>query len=361
MSDGTLTTEFWRGKRVFLTGHTGFKGSWLTFILKEWGAEVCGYSLAPNTEPSLFSLLNLKEGIEHHIADIRDDKILAQALRNFRPDVAFHLAAQPLVRESYVEPLATYATNVMGTAHFLEACRNIPSLRSVVVITTDKVYENHEWVWPYREADALGGYDPYSSSKACAEIVTSAYRNSFFHGSEAPLIASVRAGNVIGGGDWAMDRLIPDLIRAMTSGRGFEIRNPRSVRPWQHVLDPLFGYLQVGQALAEDRKDCARAFNLGPEESDCVNVEALLQMFSGAFRRKVDWKVVPPKTPLHEARLLKLDCSLAKDVIPWRPRIALRDAIRFTAEWYEAWMDQKNLASLMREQIQTAIHQGGSR
>lgn len=350
---------FWKNKRVFLTGHTGFKGSWLTFILKEWGAEITGYSLAPNTNPNLFSILNLESGIEHHVADIRDDKRLAQALRDAKPEIAFHLAAQPLVRESYAQPLATFATNVMGTAHFLEACRNVPGLKSAVVITTDKVYENHEWVWPYREMDPLGGYDPYSSSKACAEIVTSAYRSSFFNSPQAPLIASVRAGNVIGGGDWADDRLIPDLIRAVTANSAFEIRNPRSIRPWQHVLDPLFGYMETAQALFMGRKECARAFNLGPEEADCVDVEALLRIFSNAFQRTVDWKVVPPKTPLHEAQLLKLDCSLAKKVIPWRPRVSLESAVRMTAQWYEAWMDKRDLPALMREQIKMATAQGG--
>ena len=259
---------FWRGKRVFLTGHTGFKGGWLAIWLESLGASVFGYALAPVTTPSLFEITRLDESVDSILADVRDAQKLSDAIRRAEPDIVFHLAAQPLVRASYRDPVETYSTNVMGTVHLLEAVRQTDSVRAVVVVTTDKCYDNREWEWGYRENDPLGGYDPYSSSKAAAELVTAAYRNSYFLASEVAAVASARAGNVIGGGDWSEDRLIPDIVRAVSDGKPVRIRNPDAIRPWQHVAEPLAGYIRLAQHLYTDGAGFAQAWNFGPEDRD---------------------------------------------------------------------------------------------
>ena len=268
--------EFYSGKRVLVTGHTGFKGSWLTLWLTIMGAKVLGYALEPNTDPSLFNVLNLQKDIDHVIGDIRDFEKLREVITEFKPEIVFHLAAQPLVRLSYREPRLTYETNVMGTVNLLEAIRQTKSVRAVVNVTSDKCYENKEWVWGYREIDPMGGYDPYSSSKGCSELITAAYRNSYFKNTEAA-VASARAGNVIGGGDWAEDRLIPDIVRSLSQGKQIIIRNPKATRPWQHVLEPLSGYLLLGKLLYEKGQEFAEAWNFGPSDSSVMTVEEIVK------------------------------------------------------------------------------------
>jgi CDP-glucose 4,6-dehydratase len=332
-----IDTSFWRGKRVFVTGNTGFKGAWLSIWLAELGAEVFGYALEPPTEPSLFSAASLAGRTRATIGDIRDRASLGKALAEARPDVIMHLAAQPLVRLSYAEPLLTYETNIIGTANLLEAARSSPGLRAIVVVTTDKCYENREWPWGYRENEALGGYDPYSSSKACAEIVTAAYRSSFFNpdepgGARMASIATARAGNVIGGGDWAADRLVPDILRSITEGKKVRIRNPDSIRPWQHVLEPLSGYLALAQALFERGADFAEAWNFGPYESDAKSVRWIVERLCASRPGSVGYEVDPGPHP-HEANYLKLDCSKAISRLGWRPTWDLEKTLMKIVEW----------------------------
>ena len=320
----------WQGCRVLVTGHTGFKGGWLSLWLQQLGAEVTGFSLPAPTDPSFFEQTRLAELVRHIEGDVRDSAAIEAAIREARPEIVFHLAAQPLVRYSYDAPLETYATNVMGTAHLLEACRKVDSVRAIVCVTSDKCYENREWVWPYRESDPMGGHDPYSSSKGAAELVISAYRRSFFQAGAR--VASVRAGNVIGGGDWAADRLVPDIIRAMLAGQRPLIRSPGSVRPWQHVLEALSGYLLIAQKLLEGRDECACGWNFGPADEDARPVSWIVETMLEAFGAE-GWDKPKGAQP-HEATLLKLDTSKARSELGWQPAMGLGAALAKTVEWH---------------------------
>ena len=342
--------DFWNGKKVLITGHTGFKGSWLAFWLKSLGAEVCGYSLLPENSPNLFENLQLESQITSIIGDIRDLPSFEKTLREFQPEIVFHLAAQSLVRKSYREPVETYTTNVIGTINILEAIRHTDFVKAVVIITTDKVYENKEWLWAYRENERLGGFDPYSNSKACAELAVSAYRNSFFSGSKT-LIATARAGNVIGGGDWCEDRLIPDVFRSLVFGEKLIIRNPNSVRPWQFVLEPLSGYLMLAEKLSKGDKNFAGAWNFGPREEDSQSVGWILEEIRRNWNEPVNWEISEGNQP-HEANLLKLDSTKAKNELKWLPRLSLAEGIKLTAEWYQGFNDQTDLVELTKTQIE---------
>ena len=343
------TFDIYKGKRIFLTGHTGFKGSWLNLWLKSLGAEVYGYALAPNTNPSHFELLGGNKEFRGVFADIRDRENLKQSLRSFNPDIIFHLAAQPLVRESYKNPVATFESNVIGTLNILDCARELESLKAIVVITTDKVYENKEWIWGYRENDALGGYDPYSASKACAEIVTDSMRNSFFNINEfgkshQVLIATARAGNVIGGGDWSEDRLIPDIIKAVCANKSVKIRNPKSTRPWQHVLEPLRGYLMLGEKLLEGKKEFATAFNFGPNLQDNLRVEEILKITKNLWD-KVDYVLECDSNAPHEAELLMLDVAKAQKLLNWEPVMNSLESIKYTISWYREFYENGQIVS----------------
>ncbi|NCD42171.1 MAG: CDP-glucose 4,6-dehydratase [Bacteroidia bacterium] len=347
MVKNALFNSIFSGKKVFLTGHTGFKGSWLALWLTQMGAIVKGYSLAPNTSPSHWELLNLD--IESIYADIRDRKTLEKELLSFQPDIVFHLAAQPLVRASYANPFETYETNVIGTMALYEACRKTDSIKAIISISTDKCYENKEWLWGYRENDILGGYDPYSSSKACAELMTSSYRRSFFNINEYGkthnvLLATVRAGNVIGGGDWAPDRLIPDIMKAAAIGKSVHIRNPKATRPWQHVLEPLSGYLLLGQHLLNGEKSFADAWNFGPDYKSNQSVKDV------SFYLKKEWDNIITEfnigiSEFHEATLLMLDCTKAKELLKWNP-VWNNQVFSKTAEWYKEYYTNSKLLSL---------------
>lgn len=323
-----IDQAFWNEKKVFLTGHTGFKGSWLSLWLTSMGAHVTGYSLEPNTKPSLFELLSVDGLITKHIiGDIRDRDSLQFAMQEAAPDIVIHMAAQPLVRESYKNPVDTYTTNVMGTVNLFESVRACDNVSVVLNVTTDKCYDNKEWVWGYREDEPLGGYDPYSSSKACSELVTSAYRNSFFnHADRYVAVASARAGNVIGGGDWAEDRLVPDCIRSILSGKPVCIRNPHSIRPWQHVLEPLSGYLLLAQNLYLHGRDFASAWNFGPRDEDAKPVEWIVNKICKKWGRGASYQIDSSPQP-HEAHYLKLDCSKATNGLKWQPKWSLEQAI----------------------------------
>jgi CDP-glucose 4,6-dehydratase len=345
---------FWREKKVFLTGHTGFKGSWLTLWLQALGAHVTGFALAPDTAPNLFTLGRISDGIESIIGDIRDRALLAAAMKAARPDIVIHMAAQPLVRESYVTPVETYETNVMGTVHVLDAVRQVSGVRSVVIVTTDKCYENREWEWGYRENEAMGGYDPYSSSKGCAELVTSAYRNSFFNPAtyekHGVAVASGRAGNVIGGGDWAADRLIPDIMRAISRGETVDIRNPYAIRPWQHVLEPLSGYLMLAEKLYTDGPRFADAWNFGPNDSDAQPVQAIVERLTSQWGDGAQWRLDGGDHP-HEATFLKLDCSKAHARLGWQPRWDLNHTLDTIVAWYKSAARNENLKTVTLAQI----------
>jgi CDP-glucose 4,6-dehydratase len=345
---------FWCGKKVFLTGHTGFKGSWLTLWLQALGARVTGFALAPDTTPNLFTLGRVQDGIESIIGDIRDRALLAEAMNAASPDIVIHMAAQPLVRESYVTPVETYETNVMGTVHVLDAIRQVPGVRSVVIVTTDKCYENREWEWGYRENEAMGGYDPYSSSKGCAELVTSAYRNSFFnpatYAKHGVAVASGRAGNVIGGGDWAADRLIPDIMRAISRGETVNIRNPHAIRPWQHVLEPLSGYLILAERLYTDGPRFADAWNFGPNDSDAQPVQAIVERLTSEWGDGARWSLDGGEHP-HEATFLKLDCSKARARLGWRPRWDLNHTLDSIVAWYKAAARNEDVKAVTLAQI----------
>ena len=321
----------WQGRRVLVTGHTGFKGGWLALWLHQLGAEVTGFAL-PATSPSLFEHARLAEIITHVEGDIRDPAAFEHAIAEARPELIFHLAAQPLVRASYANPVATYATNVMGTVHLLDACRRIDSVRAIVCVTSDKCYENREWVWPYRESDPMGGHDPYSSSKGAAELAIASFRRSYF--ANGPLVASVRAGNVIGGGDWAADRLVPDIVRAMLASKRPQIRNPQAIRPWQHVLDALSGYLLIGQRLLDGEDAVASAWNFGPTEDDARPVAWVADQLLDAWGAQ-GWDS-PDLAQPHEANLLKLDCSKARSLLGWAPRLPLERALGLVADWHKA-------------------------
>jgi len=345
-----IARDFWSGKRVLVTGHTGFKGSWLALWLQRLGAQVMGYSLPAPTQPSLFETARISESIQGVIADIRDLARLKAVMREFSPGVVFHLAAQPLVRASYDEPVETYSTNVLGTVNVLEAVRQTASVRSAVIVTTDKCYENREAAAGYRETDRLGGHDPYSNSKACAELAVDSYRRSFFNGAGTAAVASARAGNVIGGGDWAEDRLIPDLVRAAVAGKPLVLRYPKSTRPWQHVLEPLSGYLMLAERLWDDRARYAEAWNFGPRNDDARTVEDIVALAARAWGGGLKWVVDAGLQP-HETRMLKLDCSKAA-AAGWRPLLGAGEAVAWTIEWYRAWRDRRDVKALSFEQIE---------
>lgn len=345
-----MNRGFWRGKRVFLTGHTGFKGGWLALWLADMGAEVHGYALAPPTDPNLFTAVNLQARlVRSTIADIRDAEALIQAMQAARPDIVLHLAAQPLVRYSYVAPVETYAINVMGTVNLLEAVRQTHSVKAVINVTTDKCYENREWVWPYRENEAMGGFDPYSSSKACSELVTAAYRRSFLEPAGIHM-ASARAGNVIGGGDWAADRLVPDFLRALDARQVLTIRSPLATRPWQHVLEPLSGYLMLAEKLFTEGPGFAEAWNFGPEEADARPVQWIVEYLCSQVPDAA-WQCDAAPQP-HEANMLKLDSSKAKAQLGWRPRRNLQTALGMTLAWHQAWKQCSDMTAISTQQIQ---------
>jgi CDP-glucose 4,6-dehydratase len=333
---GTVDPAFWAGKRVFLTGHTGFKGSWMALWLQRMGAEVTGFALAAPTSPALYDVASVGNGMHSIIGDIRDREVLEQTLVSADPEIVIHLAAQPLVRASYHDPVGTYATNVMGTVHLLEAIRKAASVRSCVVVTTDKCYENREWPWGYREDEAMGGYDPYSNSKGCAELVVSAYRRSFF-GKGKTALASARAGNVIGGGDWAEDRLVPDILRAVAKGDPVLIRNPLAIRPWQHVLEPVGGYLVLAQALWNDPEGSAQAWNFGPRDEDAQPVQWIVERMCAAWGEDAHW-IRDESVQPHEARFLKLDISKARAGLRWTPRWTLAEALESIVAWHRSWL-----------------------
>ena len=348
--------DFYQGKRVLVTGHTGVKGAWLSAWLNEMGAYVIGYALDPEDDrPSLFVDANLDQEMHSVIADLGDLEALTETCTTHRPDIILHLAAQSLVRRSYANPLETFQTNVMGTAHVLEAARTTPSVRACVIVTTDKCYENLETLRAYREDDALGGYDPYSASKGAAEIVTSSYRRAFLSGSQFPAVASARAGNVIGGGDWAEDRLIPDLVRALQDQTVLHIRNPNAVRPWQHLLEPLSGYLLLGQRLFETGQDFAEAWNFGPNEDDAVPVREVLEKITQDWpaASELDIQYGGTGQTLHEANLLRLDSTKAETRLHWRPKLSLAEALSWTSRWYAEYLENPARSrALLSEQIQ---------
>lgn len=353
MKPSEVDPLFWHGKKVFLTGHTGFKGGWLSLWLSNMGAKVTGYALSPDTSPNLFSVIRIDELITHScIGDIRDLSALQSAMTTAKPDIVIHMAAQPLVRYSYRSPVETYATNVMGTVHLLEATRALESIKATVVVTTDKCYENREWVWGYRENEAMGGHDPYSSSKGCAELVVAAYRNSFFSGSDSQnSIATARAGNVIGGGDWSADRLIPDAIRAFESNQAVRIRNPLATRPWQHVLEPLSGYLILAQELYSQRSKFASSWNFGPQDEGNRSVEGVIDMMIERWGGSAKWEKDGAEQP-HEANLLKLDCSKAHQILGWKPKWSLETAIEKIVEWQKSFQTELDMRAFSIAQIE---------
>ncbi|HJB06729.1 MAG TPA: CDP-glucose 4,6-dehydratase [Candidatus Enterocloster faecavium] len=340
--------EFYRGKRVLVTGHTGFKGSWLCRILTLAGAEVTGYSLKPPTDPSLFEIAGIGSGLASVIGDVRDLEHLEKVFEEARPEIVFHLAAQPIVRDSYKDPVYTYETNVMGTVHVLECIRKSGCVRSFLNVTTDKVYENREWEYGYRETDPLDGYDPYSNSKSCSELVTHSYQKSFFQEGSCA-ISTARAGNVIGGGDFANDRIIPDCVRAMKEGRPIGVRNPHSTRPYQLVLEPLAVYLTIAMAQWED-PSLQGYYNVGPDDCDCVTTGELVELFCQCWGEGARWENHFAGGP-HEANFLKLDCSRVKKTFGWRPRTGIRQAVERSVLWYKAWLVGEDLTKAMDRQI----------
>ena len=349
-----MNPQFWRDKKVLVTGHTGFKGSWLSLWLQDMGASVCGYSLPPPTQPSLFEIAHVADGMSSEDGDVRDFEKLRTCVAKFQPEIIFHLAAQSLVRYSYAHPIETYTTNVIGTVNLLEAVRQSPSARAVVNVTSDKCYENRELHRGYHEGDPMGGHDPYSSSKGCAELVTAAYRDSYFGAAScavpAVALASARAGNVIGGGDWAEDRLIPDIIRAISAGQPAAIRNPGAVRPWQHVLEPLAGYLILAERLLDGGSEFAEGWNFGPAQEDAKPVswiaDHLVQCWGGTAQWQRDGLAHPP-----EATLLQLDAAKARSRLAWHPQFGLREAISWTVEWYKAYSDHEDMRGFSMTQI----------
>ena len=348
---GVVDPAFWAGKRVFLTGHTGFKGGWTALWLQTMGAHVTGFALAPPTSPALFDVADVERGMTSIIGDIRDRDAIERAMIDADPEIVIHMAAQPLVRASYDDPVGTYATNVMGTVHLLEAVRKAPRVRACVVVTTDKCYENREWVWGYREDEAMGGYDPYSNSKGCAELVVSAYRRSFFRAGGAA-IASGRAGNVIGGGDWAVDRLIPDILRSVSDGTPVSIRNPLAIRPWQHVLEPVSGYLVLAQALWSDPETAAAAWNFGPRDDDAQPVQWIVEHLCARWGDGAHWMHDERVQP-HEARYLKLDISKARKAgLGWQPRWTLSDALDRIVAWQRAWLSGTDMHAYCHTELE---------
>lgn len=349
-----IDPDFWRGRRVFLTGHTGFKGAWMALLLRSFGAEVFGYSLEPESEHGLFNVAGVQNDVHHRIGDIRDLAGTRSALAEAKPDVLIHMAAQALVRLSYDEPVETYSTNVMGTVNLLEAARTVAGIEAIVVVTSDKCYENTGSLRGYVETDPMGGYDPYSSSKGCAEIVTAAYQRSFFQTESSALIATTRAGNVIGGGDWARDRLVPDIVRSFMAGEVVRIRNPSAIRPWQHVLDPVIGYLTLVQRLVQDGRQLAEGWNFGPHEDSEVPVSLLVKTLAAHWGTDARWDLDDGDNP-HEAAYLKLDCSKARTRLAWRPVIEFERAVRLSSDWYRAFQRGADMRAVTLEQISEVV------
>ena len=349
---GQVNSSFWKNKKVFLTGHTGFKGAWLSLWLQSIGAIIKGYSLEPNTTPNLFTEASVGKDMESEVGDIRNLEQLTKSMVNFSPDVLIHMAAQPLVRLSYQEPVETYTTNVIGTVNVLEAARKCPKLKVIVSVTSDKCYENKEWDWGYRENEPMGGYDPYSSSKGCAELVTSAYRRSFFSSKHTASLASARAGNVIGGGDWAEDRLIPDIIRAFEKLEPVLVRNPLSIRPWQHVLEPLSGYLVLAQELFLNGDNFAEGWNFGPKDEDCKPVSWILDQMVKSWGGDVSWSLDKNNNP-HEAGFLKLDCSKASNRLKWNPKWNLQLTLKSIVDWHQLYINGGDIKKQCLKEINT--------
>ena len=352
ISKGKVDASFWKGKKVFLTGHTGFKGSWLSLWLQNMGVLLKGYSLDVNTKPALFTQANIAAEMESEIGDIRNLEQLTESMVSFSPDILIHMAAQPLVRLSYQEPVDTYTTNVIGTVNVLEAARKCSGLKAIVSVTTDKCYENKEWDWGYRESEPMGGHDPYSSSKGCAELVTSAYRRSFFNSDNTASLASARAGNVIGGGDWAEDRLIPDILRAFEKSETVVIRNPLSTRPWQHVLEPLSGYLVLAQELYLNGDDFAEGWNFGPKDEECKPVNWILDQMVTHWGNNASWILDKNNNP-HEAGFLKLDCSKAANRLKWKPKWNLNFTLKSIVEWHQIYSSGADIKKQCLKEINT--------
>ena len=349
----TAARDFWRDRRVLVTGHTGFKGAWLSLWLRRLGANVTGFALPPATSPSLFTLAAIDRRIDSQLGDVRDLAAVDAVMARSRAEVVFHLAAQALVRRSYVDPVGTYAANVMGTAHVLDAARRASGVRAIVVVTSDKCYENREWCWPYREDEAMGGHDPYSSSKGCAELLTAAWRRSFFppDGAQPVGLGSARAGNVIGGGDWAEDRLVPDCMRAFASGQPVVIRRPAAVRPWQHVLEPLSGYLALAERLSTEPRSFGEAWNFGPATDDARPVGWVVDRLSTFWGNGARWERDSGTHP-HEAGLLQVDASKARTRLGWTPRLSLEESLRWTVDWYKRFEAGEDAGTLTLDQIE---------
>ena len=348
-----MTENFWQGRKVFLTGHTGFKGAWLAFILRLFGAEVTGYALRPISTPNLFDLINLD--MNSIIGDVRDLENLYHAVEKSAPEIIFHLAAQPIVLEGYKNPVETYSTNVMGTVNILECVRRVESVKSFVNVTTDKVYHNNEWAWGYRETDKLDGIDPYSNSKSCSELLTRCYARSFFSARDIA-ISTARAGNVIGGGDFAEFRIIPDCFRAASKGQPVQVRNPNSIRPYQHVLEPLFAYMTTAEKQYRDKK-FADSYNVGPDDSDCVTTGKLVEIFCAAWGEGLTWESKSLDQP-KEANFLKLDCSKIKSVFDWKPTWNIKTAVEKSVEWYKIYRDGGDLVGCMSRQLKNFLEDG---
>lgn len=346
--------DFYQGKRVFVTGHTGFKGSWLCAMLAMAGAEVTGFALPPNTSPNLWQLSGLENRIHSIYGDIRNFDTLWNAFELAKPEIVIHLAAQPIVRESYRDPVGTYSTNVMGTVHILECLRRSDTVRSFLNVTTDKVYENRGWFWGYRETDALNGFDPYANSKSCSELVTDSYRNSFF-GEKKIAVSTARAGNVIGGGDFSPNRIIPDCVRAVRSNVPIQVRNPSSIRPYQHVLEPLSAYLLIAQRQCEDI-GLSGHYNVGPDNSDCLTTEKLVGLFCNAWGEGASWSCICQDGP-HEDAILKLDCSKIKSILGWRPRWNTARAVAETVAWTRVWLAEESIPVCMERQISACLEE----
>ena len=352
ISKGKVDPSFWKGKKVYLTGHTGFKGSWLSLWLQNMGVIVKGYSLEVNTQPALFVQANVASEMESEIGDIRNLEQLTKSMVSFSPDILIHMAAQPLVRLSYQEPVDTYTTNVIGTVNVLEAARKCSDLKAIISVTTDKCYENKEWEWGYRENEPMGGHDPYASSKGCAELVTSAYRRSFFSTEHTASLASARAGNVIGGGDWAEDRLIPDILRAFEKSEPVVIRNPLSTRPWQHVLEPLSGYLVLAQELFLNGDEFAEGWNFGPKDEDCKPVSWILDKMVESWGGNASWSLDKKNNP-HEAGFLKLDCSKAAIRLRWKPKWDLQLTLKSIVDWHQIYSNGGDIKKQCLKEINT--------
>jgi CDP-glucose 4,6-dehydratase len=349
-----MNPEFWRGKRVLITGHTGFKGGWLSLWLQAMDAILVGYALNPPTNPSLFEVAEIGKGMNSVIGDIRDLKKMLGVFAEHKPEIVIHMAAQPLVRYSYIEPVETYSTNVMGTVHLLEAVRSTSCVKAVVIITTDKCYENREWVWGYRENEAMGGFDPYSNSKGCAELVSSAYRSSFFnpnnYAHHGVAVATVRAGNVIGGGDWAKDRLIPDVLASLEQGSKVNIRNPHAIRPWQHVMEPLRGYLMLAENLFVQGPSFGESWNFGPNEEDAKSVRWIVEQMAALWGVDAKWQVDTGAHP-HEANYLKLDISKARSLLDWHPALRLKESLALIIDWSKQRQAGANMRQLTLAQV----------